>query len=1223
MRRAVRLLPWLSCGLAFAQNGALRITDPLPSKDGTVVTSDPAISLRGTLAWSGGDMRVLWRSNRGFRDLASEAVAADGRTVIWNTTTPVPLRPGINQVRVEALGQPGAASFVNVFYTPRTPATPAAMGSTILQGRRITYEIRDGLAIYQSDIVLGRAEDVAAGRFNGRLVFENRPGIHPQSATIAPDLLTATGLWPSLNGIVRVPYTSTGVNAANIAAAIQKSNTQLTGVIQWVPATSSDTNLVNFDFNAADQSGGCESNIGMLGGVQSIGGSVLCDTNTVLHEMGHALGLYHEQSRSDRNTYVNYMEQNIDKPEHSNFDIYTSGVDSGLYNYASIMEYGPFSFSRDGLTPVLETIPPGMVLGNLLPQYSSGDLDGIRRLYGRVPSTVTVDSNPANMQLIVDGVTCAAPCIFTWTLGSQHTLNVPLDSHGQTLQTLAQQSYIFGRWNAAGAGVTQVTVTNAAGDGSLLRPSTSLAITNYLASFIPVHPYFPRVNFPTQAIITPSPAPGQLIVNGVTIDYYIDRQLVSITVTPSAGFTFYYWHNLYAYTFYANPYVFYITTNFDYLNYDSSNPVTAELVPGPVTTIASASPDISAVGTFPGFAIGVVETSNGNATTTAYTPRNFNGGIDGPGFAPGARLTLCGSALNGTSCPTTPLVQNPVTTNISYSFTGWSGAATTSADAANITIPSSSGQSTYSANYSPSFRTMVEPSWDCTGIAVTASPAGTNSTGTNGTLDAFFTPGTVNFSAASGSSGLNFAGWSQDLSGTLNPLPYNLQGQTIGTANYNVTGSAALSITSVTPAAPTATSAALDLVVTGTGFTTNNRVTFAFFQLPSGSFSSRSATLTSSTQLTIHLNAGDLATAGYYQIAVENEAASGCAPSVFLTFPGVDAGGPPAFTIAKSHTGSFSATQQNARYSILVTNSGTGAITVPVTVKDTVPSGETLVSLAGSGWSCTAATCTRSDTLMPGLSYSAITATVNVASNATSPQINSVTVSGGGAEAATATDSTVIIPAVSVPNVLGTTQSAATTAIQNAGLVVGSVTIAASSTVASGNVISENPTSGTLAAAGSAVNLVLSSGTATLQSIAVTPANPSISDLAAQQFTATGTYSDSSTQNLTGTATWSSGATATATISATGLATAVGVGGSTITATEGSVHGSTLLTVSAFSKCDIDQDGVTNVADVQIIIDEALGAAPAVNDLNGDGVVNVADVQIVINAALGLGCSAK
>ena len=40
--------------------------------------------------------------------------------------------------------------------------------------------------------------------------------------------------------------------------------------------------------------------------------------------------------------------------------------------------------------------------------------------------------------------------------------------------------------------------------------------------------------------------------------------------------------------------------------------------------------------------------------------------------------------------------------------------------------------------------------------------------------------------------------------------------------------------------------------------------------------------------------------------------------------------------------------------------------------------------------------------------------------------------------------------------------------------------------------------------------------------------------------------------------------------------------------------------------------------DVPLIINEALGVFVAVHDLNGDGAVNVADVQKVINAALGL-----
>src|SRR5713101_6834385 len=84
-----------------------------------------------------------------------------------------------------------------------------------------------------------------------------------------------------------------------------------------------------------------------------------------------------------------------------------------------------------------------------------------------------------------------------------------------------------------------------------------------------------------------------------------------------------------------------------------------------------------------------------------------------------------------------------------------------------------------------------------------------------------------------------------------------------------------------------------------------------------------------------------------------------------------------------------------------------------------------------------------------------------------------------------------------------------------------------------------------------------------LSSISVTPANPSVTRGLTQQFTATGTYTDNSTQNLTNTATWTSGTTTVATINSAGLATTVATGSSTIKATSGTISGSTTLTVTA------------------------------------------------------------
>jgi hypothetical protein len=84
---------------------------------------------------------------------------------------------------------------------------------------------------------------------------------------------------------------------------------------------------------------------------------------------------------------------------------------------------------------------------------------------------------------------------------------------------------------------------------------------------------------------------------------------------------------------------------------------------------------------------------------------------------------------------------------------------------------------------------------------------------------------------------------------------------------------------------------------------------------------------------------------------------------------------------------------------------------------------------------------------------------------------------------------------------------------------------------------------------------------AVLQSIAVTPANPSVETGLTKQLTATGTYSDSSTQNITAQVTWTSGTLATATVNSSGLVTGVAAGTSLIGASLSSISGSTTLTV--------------------------------------------------------------
>lgn len=84
----------------------------------------------------------------------------------------------------------------------------------------------------------------------------------------------------------------------------------------------------------------------------------------------------------------------------------------------------------------------------------------------------------------------------------------------------------------------------------------------------------------------------------------------------------------------------------------------------------------------------------------------------------------------------------------------------------------------------------------------------------------------------------------------------------------------------------------------------------------------------------------------------------------------------------------------------------------------------------------------------------------------------------------------------------------------------------------------------------------------TLVAISLSPTNPTIQLSKTQQFTATGTFGDSSSKDLTSSVTWKSSSTSVATINSSGLAAAVATGSTTITASQGSVSGSTTLTVS-------------------------------------------------------------
>lgn len=156
------------------------------------------------------------------------------------------------------------------------------------------------------------------------------------------------------------------------------------------------------------------------------------------------------------------------------------------------------------------------------------------------------------------------------------------------------------------------------------------------------------------------------------------------------------------------------------------------------------------------------------------------------------------------------------------------------------------------------------------------------------------------------------------------------------------------------------------------------------------------------------------------------------------------------------------------------------------------------------------------------------------------------------------------LPAFVVGQVAGTSISVA-----GGRLSINGTPVSGASEVHTGDVVAISPGASTFP--NGILSVYLLSGTtkiarvsfvSTLLSITVTPATPSVAQGLTQQFTAKGTFSDTSTADLTSLVSWTSNTPAVATVSATGLATSLTTGSAVITATSGSVSGSATFSVT-------------------------------------------------------------
>jgi|SRR5215216_959871 len=208
----------------------------------------------------------------------------------------------------------------------------------------------EGHALFEGDIVLDSA-DVVRNALDARGI-----GISGEQYR-----------WPK--GIV--PFVTEEALRQRVEAAID--HWQQRTPIRFIKRTNEP------DYISFERQDGCWSRVGRQGGMQviSLGGG--CGLGPAIHEIGHALGLWHEQSRSDRDDFIEVLLQNVAPNRRHNFDKHVQDADDlGRYDFDSIMHYSATAFSINGQPTIRARGGQSFGQRNGL---SAGDLAAVKLMY--------------------------------------------------------------------------------------------------------------------------------------------------------------------------------------------------------------------------------------------------------------------------------------------------------------------------------------------------------------------------------------------------------------------------------------------------------------------------------------------------------------------------------------------------------------------------------------------------------------------------------------------------------------------------------------------------------------------------------------------------------------------------------------------------------------------------------------------------------------------------